>query len=152
MSVVSSRTLIEVASRLMASGWMPACFSACSMRAWAAASICALLRAAVRLGALAAAVDADTYGRLDRFADAFGLAFQIRDDLLDIEGDSATLGKTAGKDTAQDKATFPSLLGIDASRARLAELRAEMSDALAPFGDRAGMLAVLGREAIERDR
>jgi farnesyl diphosphate synthase len=112
----------------------------------------ALLRAAVRLGALAAAVDADTYGRLDRFADAFGLAFQIRDDLLDIEGDSATLGKTAGKDIAQDKATFPSLLGIDASRARLAALRAVMSDALAPFGDRVDTLAALGREAIERDR
>jgi farnesyl diphosphate synthase len=112
----------------------------------------ALLRAAVRLGALAAAVDADTCGRLDRFADALGLGFQIRDDLLDIEGDSATLGKTAGKDIARDKATFPSLLGIDASRARLAALRAGMSDALAPFGDRADMLAALGREAIERDR
>ena len=73
-------------------------------------------------------------------------------DLLDIEGDSATLGKTAGKDIAQDKATFPSLLGIDASRARLAALRAVMSDALAPFGDRVDTLAALGREAIERDR
>ena len=57
--------------------------------------------------------------RLDAFADALGLAFQIRDDLLDIEGDSATLGKTAGKDVAQAKATFPALLGVDASRARL---------------------------------
>jgi farnesyl diphosphate synthase len=112
----------------------------------------ALLRAAVRLGALAAAVDADTYGRLDRFADALGLAFQIRDDLLDIEGDSATLGKTAGKDAAQDKATFPALLGIGASRARLRALRTTMEEALAPFDGRADALAALGRAAIERDR
>jgi farnesyl diphosphate synthase len=112
----------------------------------------ALLRAAVRLGAIAAAVDAETHGRLDRFADALGLAFQIRDDLLDIEGDSATLGKTAGKDAAQDKATFPALLGIEASRARLEALRATMEDALAPFAGRVDALAALGREAIERDR
>jgi farnesyl diphosphate synthase len=112
----------------------------------------ALLRAAVRLGALAAVVDAETLGHLDRFADALGLAFQIRDDLLDIEGDSATLGKTAGKDAAQDKATFPALLGVDASRAQLRELHAAMQEALAPFGGRTDALAALGREAIERDR
>jgi farnesyl diphosphate synthase len=111
----------------------------------------ALLRAAVRLGALAAAVDADTRGHLDRFADALGLAFQIRDDLLDIEGDSATLGKTAGKDIAQAKATFPALIGIDASRARLHALAATMHDALAPFGARADMLAALARQAIARN-
>src|SRR5699024_6897741 len=63
----------------------------------------ALSRAAVRLGAIAAGVDAATRERLDRFADALGLAFQVRDDLLDVEGDSATLGKTPGKDAAQDK-------------------------------------------------
>ena len=106
----------------------------------------------MRLGALAAGVDAETSARLDRFADALGLAFQIRDDLLDIEGDSATLGKTAGKDVAQDKATFPALLGIEASRARLAELQASMQAALAPFGARTDALAALGREAIQRDR
>ena len=110
----------------------------------------ALLRAAVRLGAIAA--DAETAGRerLDAFADALGLAFQIRDDLLDVEGDSATLGKTAGKDAAQAKATFPSLLGIDASRRRLDVLAEAMRDALAPFGERAEALAVLGQRAIER--
>jgi farnesyl diphosphate synthase len=111
----------------------------------------ALLRAAVRLGAIAAAVDEDARARLDRFADALGLAFQVRDDLLDIEGDSATLGKTAGKDVAQDKATFPSLLGVDAARARLDALRAEMDAALAPFGDRIAALAALGRKAIDRN-
>ena len=112
----------------------------------------ALLRAAVRLGAIAAEVDAATRARLDRFADALGLAFQVRDDLLDVEGDSATLGKTAGKDAAQDKATFPALIGIDASRARLESLRARMHDALEPLGDRAAALAALGKLAIERNR
>ncbi len=110
----------------------------------------ALLRASVRLGAIAAGVDAGTRGQLDRFADALGLAFQVRDDLLDVEGDSATLGKTAGKDAAQDKATFPALIGIDASRARLAELAVAMDDALAPLGPRAAALAALGELAIHR--
>jgi farnesyl diphosphate synthase len=110
----------------------------------------ALLRAAVRLGAFAAAVDAGTHARLDAFADALGLAFQVRDDLLDIEGDSAALGKTAGKDVAQAKATFPALLGIDASRARLDTLAATMRDALSPFGERTAALAALGRRAVER--
>jgi farnesyl diphosphate synthase len=110
----------------------------------------ALLRAAVRLGAIAADVDAKTVVRLDAFGDALGLAFQIRDDLLDVEGDSDTLGKTAGKDAAQAKATFPALLGIDASRARLQQLALTMREALAPFGSSTDALAELGRQAIER--
>ncbi len=112
----------------------------------------ALLRAAVRLGAIAAGADAPARARLDDFAEALGLAFQVRDDLLDVEGDSAVLGKTAGKDQASDKATFPALLGIEASRARLQALRAQMEAALAPFGARAAVLRELGRQAIERDR
>ena len=106
----------------------------------------ALLRASVRLGAIAAAVDADTLQRLDQFGDALGLAFQIRDDLLDLEGDSATLGKTAGKDAAQAKATFPSLIGVEASRSRLRELAATMHDALAPLAPRAGKLEALAHQ------
>lgn len=112
----------------------------------------ALLRASVRLGAIAAQVDADTHMRLDVFADALGLAFQIRDDLLDVESDSATLGKTAGKDTAQAKATFPALIGIAASRERLMQLADTMREALLPFGDRTHELAGLGRHAIDRNR
>lgn len=112
----------------------------------------ALLRAAVRLGAIAAQADSAQRARLDVFADALGLAFQIRDDLLDVEGDSATLGKTAGKDIAQDKATFPALIGIEGSRARLAELSGRMHDALAgdTFADAHGLRA-LARRVIERD-
>jgi len=110
----------------------------------------ALLRASVRLGAIAAGVDAATRERLDRYADALGLAFQVRDDLLDVEGDSATLGKTAGKDAAQDKATFPALIGAEASRTRLAELAQAMQDALAPLGPRMAALSALGDLAIHR--
>lgn len=110
----------------------------------------ALLRCAVRLGALAGGADAPAQASLDRYAEALGLAFQIRDDLLDIEADSATLGKTAGKDVAQNKATFPALLGLDGSRARLADLREVMADAIAPFGDDAAALAELARMVVER--
>ena len=110
----------------------------------------ALLRASVRFGALAAGVDANAMQRLDAFADALGLAFQVRDDLLDVEGDSATLGKTAGKDAAQAKATFPALLGIEASRARLVALAARVDEALAPFGRDAQLLAEIGRRVVDR--
>ncbi|MGH8081235.1 MAG: (2E,6E)-farnesyl diphosphate synthase [Lysobacter sp.] len=112
----------------------------------------ALIRACVRMGALCGGADAATLDALDRYARALGLAFQVRDDILDIEGDSQTLGKTAGKDIAQDKSTFPALIGLDASRARLDELAQAMRDALAPFGERASALQALGRLAIERDR
>jgi farnesyl diphosphate synthase len=110
----------------------------------------ALLRASVRLGALAAGVDGATGARLDAFADALGLAFQIRDDLLDVEGDSATLGKTAGKDAAQAKATFPALIGREASHMRLQQLAATMHEALAPFQAQCGLLVALGERAVHR--
>ncbi|MBE2210922.1 MAG: (2E,6E)-farnesyl diphosphate synthase [Xanthomonadaceae bacterium] len=112
----------------------------------------ALLRAAVRLGALAAGADATQHDALDAYADALGLAFQVKDDLLDIEGDSVTLGKTAGKDIAQDKATFPALIGIDASRVRLLELAASMQASLARLQADTTSLEVLGRRVVERDR
>ncbi len=112
----------------------------------------ALIRAAVRMGALCGNAGDDDLARLDRYADALGLAFQVRDDILDVEGDSATLGKTAGKDAAQDKATFPALIGMQASRERLLDLSDAMDEALAPFGERADALRALGRLAVDRDR
>lgn len=110
----------------------------------------ALLRCAVRLGAIAGGADAASHAALDRYADALGLAFQIKDDLLDIEGDAATLGKTAGKDVAQHKATFPALLGADASRQRLAELSATMQDALQELRADSRALAALACRVVER--
>jgi farnesyl diphosphate synthase len=112
----------------------------------------ALLRAAVRMGAIAAGAEDASRAALDRFADALGLAFQVRDDLLDVEGESATLGKTAGKDAAQAKPTFPALIGIETTRARLDALANEMRDALSVLPADTSMLAALGRLAIERDR
>ncbi|GAB3727669.1 polyprenyl synthetase family protein [Luteimonas pelagia] len=109
-----------------------------------------LLRCAVRLGALAAGASPDARERLDRYAGALGLAFQVRDDLLDIEAASDTLGKTPGKDAAQAKATFPAVIGAAASRARLSGLASEMDSALSGFGPEADALRALGRRAIER--
>ncbi|MBD7954165.1 polyprenyl synthetase family protein [Stenotrophomonas sp. Sa5BUN4] len=111
----------------------------------------ALIRAAVRMGALCGHAPEADLARLDRFADALGLAFQVRDDILDVEASSEQLGKTAGKDVAQDKSTFPALLGMDGAKAKLAELSAVMHEALAAYGEEANALRALGRLAIERD-
>jgi farnesyl diphosphate synthase len=110
----------------------------------------ALIRAAVRLGAFAGGADAATQQALDAYADALGLAFQIRDDLLDVEGDDAQLGKTAGKDAAQGKATYVSLAGTAAARERLDELARAMDAALQPLGAGADALRALARFAIAR--
>ena len=110
----------------------------------------ALIRAAVRLGALAAGAGADALAALDAYAAAFGLAFQVRDDILDVEGVTADLGKTAGKDARAAKPTFPSVLGLDASRARLASLTDEALAALAGFGVAADPLRELARYAAAR--
>ncbi|GAB3034883.1 MULTISPECIES: (2E,6E)-farnesyl diphosphate synthase [Oleiagrimonas] len=111
----------------------------------------ALIRASVRLGALAGGCDdAETLQALDRYAHAVGLAFQVRDDLLDVEADTEALGKTAGKDAAQEKSTFPALLGMQASRERLRELTAQAEEAIAFLGEPAALLATLARYAAER--
>ena len=114
----------------------------------------ALLRASVRLGALAGGADDTHRQSLDTYADALGLAFQVKDDLLDIEGDSATLGKTAGKDVEQNKATFPALIGTDPSRARLHALANTMQSSLAtfPVDVDTDALAALAQRVVERDR
>jgi len=111
----------------------------------------ALIRASVRLGALAAGcTDAGLLARLDRYGHAVGLAFQVRDDILDIEGESAVIGKTAGKDAAADKPTFPSIIGIEASRERLTQLVNEALDAITPFGEKGEWLAGLARYSAYR--
>jgi farnesyl diphosphate synthase len=110
----------------------------------------ALIRAAVRMGALVGGAHERELAQLDCYAAALGLAFQVRDDILDVEGDSATLGKTPGKDAAQAKATFPGLLGMTRARARLDELRVAVADALAPFAERGQALAALGALAVDR--
>ena len=111
----------------------------------------ALLRASVRMGALAgAAPDAKALAALDAYAAAVGLAFQVVDDILDVTTDSATLGKTAGKDAKDGKPTYVSIIGLDASRALAAQLRRDAHDALAPFGEHARRLAELADLVVNR--
>ena len=110
----------------------------------------ALIRAAVVMGALTAGASSDACAQLTGFADNLGLAFQIKDDILDIEADSATLGKTAGKDVAQGKTTFPALIGMDASKARLQRLQEEMHASLRAFGEPADPLRFLLARVIDR--
>lgn len=111
----------------------------------------ALIRAAVRMGALGGGADAAQLEQLDRFAAALGLAFQVRDDILDIEASSEQLGKTAGKDQAQAKSTYPSLLGMDGAKAKLVELSQLMQSSLRGFDANASLpLQALARLAVER--
>jgi len=110
----------------------------------------ALIRASVRMGAQAGDADAVLLASLDDYAAALGLAFQIRDDLLDSEGDAVQLGKTAGKDLTQDKSTFPALLGREGSHARLDELGARMRTALACIDGPTAPLQQLGEFTLRR--
>ncbi|WP_200918232.1 polyprenyl synthetase family protein [Jeongeupia sp. HS-3] len=111
----------------------------------------ALIRASVLLGAACGAVlSDDEKARLDHFAKCVGLAFQVVDDILDEEADTATLGKTAGKDAANHKPTYVALLGLKGAKEKAAELLADAHSALAPFGDRAARLAQLADFIVDR--
>ncbi len=104
----------------------------------------ALIRAAVALGARCGhGLDAKALGRLDHYAKTVGLAFQVVDDVLDCAASTATLGKTAGKDAAQEKPTYVSILGLARARALAEELRAEAHAALSSFGAAAERLREL---------
>ena len=87
---------------------------------------------------------------LDRYGTLLGEAFQIADDLLDVEGDAATVGKATGKDAAAGKGTFVSVLGLDGAKARLKDLVTEAEAALAPFGRDADVLKMAARFVAER--
>ena len=111
----------------------------------------ALIRAAVLLGAhCGTALDADQLAKLDRYSKCIGLAFQVVDDVLDSEADTATLGKTAGKDAQQDKATYVTLLSAQAAKQMVAELLLTALDALAGFGDEARRLRELANFIVLR--
>jgi len=110
----------------------------------------ALLRFACRGGAILGKADAAALASLDRYGRAIGQAFQIADDLLDLESDAATLGKAAGKDAAAGKATLVSALGAAGAHARLDALIVEAEDALAPFAAKADILRAAARFVAER--
>jgi geranylgeranyl diphosphate synthase, type II len=110
----------------------------------------ALIRVSVVTGGVYAGAREDDVARLDHFGRKAGLAFQIADDILDVTADSATLGKTAGKDLATEKATWPAVYGIEQSRRDAAQLIDEAFAALEPYGSRAEGLKAIARYLVER--
>ncbi|HUD14300.1 MAG TPA: farnesyl diphosphate synthase [Terracidiphilus sp.] len=110
----------------------------------------ALIRVSVVTGGVYARATADDVARLDLFGRKAGLAFQIADDVLDMTEDSARLGKTAGKDQATEKVTWPAVFGIEQSQRHAAQLIEEAFAALAPYGDRAENLKAVARYLVER--
>jgi geranylgeranyl diphosphate synthase, type II len=110
----------------------------------------ALIRVSVVTGGVYAGATADDVVRLDLFGRKAGLAFQIADDVLDMTEDSANLGKTAGKDLATEKVTWPAVFGIEQSQRHAAQLIEEAFAALAPYGDRADNLKAVARYLVER--
>ncbi|MGO4712075.1 polyprenyl synthetase family protein [Bradyrhizobium sp. 2TAF24] len=110
----------------------------------------ALLRFGCQAGAILGRASDAQYQALDDYGRAFGEAFQIADDLLDIEGDAAALGKPAGQDAALGKATFVTQLGLDGAKQRLRDLLATADRALAPFGAKADVLRAAARFVAER--
>ncbi len=109
----------------------------------------ALIRWSAEAGAVLGRADP---APLREYATALGLAFQIADDILDVEGDPAVAGKRLHKDADAGKATFVSLLGLEGAKARAADLVSEAEAALAPYGDQAERLRDLARFVIARDR
>lgn len=111
-----------------------------------------LMAVAPRIGGLAAGATAPLQDALDAYGRSLGLAFQIADDILDVTGTTRVLGKTAGRDTALGKATFPALMGIGEARTRAEEEMAVARSALDAVALRSPELDALARYAIERDR
>lgn len=112
----------------------------------------ALLGCAVQMGALAANADATTLAQLNQFSDAIGLAFQVQDDILDVVGDTATLGKTQGADLTMNKSTYPSLLGLDGAREKARSLLDEALQALHALPYNTELLETFARYIVARDR
>jgi geranylgeranyl diphosphate synthase, type II len=110
----------------------------------------ALIRAAITAGAIAAGAAPDDVARLRRFGETIGWAFQVTDDILDVEESSAALGKTAGKDIAQQKATYPSVYGLQRSKEIAIELSTKAIAELQPYGERAERLRAIAEFLVLR--
>ncbi len=112
----------------------------------------ALIRASVQLATLAIPdVQPDIAHKLDHYAKCIGLSFQVKDDILDEESDTATLGKTQGKDQDNDKPTYPALLGLQGAKEKARELHEQAVESLSVFGSEADLLRDLSLYIIERD-
>ena len=110
----------------------------------------ALIRASCRMGVIAAGGDAEALVRATTYGEAIGLAFQIADDILDVTGDAASMGKPVGADAAAGRFTFPAVLGMERSRELAAQKVAEAVAAVEPLEGRDGPLAALARYTVER--
>ena len=109
-----------------------------------------LINLCLRFGAIAAGASAKELAALEEYGNHFGLVFQIVDDLLDIEGDPAKLGKSIGKDAQAEKATFPAVWGVEESRAQAILLTQKAKDSLAPLGPKADLLRELADFMLNR--
>jgi geranylgeranyl diphosphate synthase type II len=112
----------------------------------------ALLRASVEMGGLLGGGGTEQVARLREYGTALGLAFQIVDDLLDVEGDEELMGKPVGSDARKRKATYPALFGVEEARRRARDLLQQSLAALEGFDDRAEPLRAIARYVVERDR
>ncbi|MBF6650972.1 (2E,6E)-farnesyl diphosphate synthase [Methylobacter sp. BlB1] len=112
----------------------------------------ALIRASVNMATLAKPdIDHNVAAKLDHYAKCIGLSFQVKDDILDEESDTATLGKTQGKDRDNDKPTYPALLGLSGAKQKAQELHEQAIDSLSIFGKEADLLRDLSLYIIQRD-
>jgi geranylgeranyl diphosphate synthase type II len=111
----------------------------------------AMLTVSAELGGMCAGASDEQLAALRRYGQCLGLAFQIKDDLLDVSGSEASLGKRVGKDSPHGKLTYPRLLGVEESQRRAARLAEQAREALAPFGPAATGLCELARFVVERD-
>jgi geranylgeranyl diphosphate synthase, type II len=114
------------------------------------AKTAALIRASITAGAICAGANAEDVARLRRFGETIGWAFQVTDDILDVTESSAALGKTAGKDLAQEKATYPAVFGLERSQEIASELEKKAIAELAGYGARAGRLRDIAEFLVER--
>src|SRR5205807_8199044 len=110
----------------------------------------ALIRASVTAGALCAGTSSEDVARLRRFGETIGWAFQVTDDILDVEESSAALGKTAGKDVAQQKATYPSVFGLERSHQIAKELSEKAIAELDTYGAKASRLREIAESLVYR--
>ena len=111
----------------------------------------ALLRTCIQLAALSSdSLDQTRFQALDSYAKSIGLSFQVQDDILDVTGDTETLGKPQGSDSALNKPTFPSIVGLEASREKAQELHRNALQALSIFAEEADILRYFSAWFVER--
>ena len=112
----------------------------------------ALIRAAVHVGAVLGGASDDQIDRLKRYADNIGLAFQVIDDILNIQGDPSVLGKAVGTDASRQKNTYPALLGLEPSRSYADQLIGDALRALDIFDNNADPLRAIAQYIVDRNR